>query len=156
MKDEQAKQGLTCPLTGCPFEKLLLSTVAVFITIFAFEWVFHGMYMMPVYEATASLWRTMEESQSLMHYSLIRTFVAALMISALYCWGSKATGCHGGGLVFGLRFGLVIGLLLGGWEFSTYVWMPIPFDMAVSWLVGCVIMGVLIGIVLSLLPCRSE
>lgn len=148
MNNETEKQGLTCPITGCPIKGLLCTTIAVFLTIFGFEWAFHGIYMMPQYEATASLWRPMEESQALMHISIIRTAIAAFVISVLYCWTQRS--CCNGSTAFRIKFGLMVGLLLGMWDFCAYVWMPIPYELALSWLIGGILMGLLVGIVLAI------
>lgn len=129
--------------------KCLIPLVAVFATIFLFEWLFHGVYMMPAYEATASQWRPEEEMQGLWPYCLITKLVMAAVICCLYCMVSK--GCESQGRCYkkGAKFGFKIGLLLGVQQFSSYLWLPIELGMALNWLIGNIIMGVLIGLVLA-------
>ncbi len=152
------RKGLTCPITGCPIARLLVSTLAIFVTIFAFEWAFHGNYMMPLYEETASMWRPEEEMKELFHICIIRILVASVVISVLYCWAGKFSTCCGSHSVFAVKFGAMVGLLLGIWDFGAYSYMPIPMNMATSWLVGDIIMGIMIGIVLALLShcCKKK
>lgn len=143
------KKGMCCPITGCPVKHVLLAAVLVFAVMFGFEWLFHGVYMMPDYEATADLWRSEEEMMGMMHICIIRKALMALAIAGLFCWLGRDCGgikCP----VKGAKFGLLIGLLLGASMFGSYVWMPIPLDMAVKWLVGDVVMGVILGAALGL------
>ncbi len=144
---ECSTEGMSCPLTGCPIRKVILAWIVVFATIFCYEWAFHGMYMMPDYLATAELWRDNVAMQALGHIGLIRIAVMAFVIAGLYCWVARAE--HGCCTKFGIKYGAMIGLLLGIKSFGTYVYMPIPYEMAVKWLIGEVLMGVLIGVVLS-------
>lgn len=145
-------KGMCCPITGCPIKHILFTTAVAFFVMFGFEWVFHGIYMMPDYEATASLWRSEAEMQELFHICLIRKALMALAIGGLFCWLGK--GC--GGIkcpVKGAKFGLLIGLMLGASMFGSYLWIPIPMDMAIKWLVGDMLMGVLVGGILAI-TCR--
>lgn len=141
------KEGMCCPLTGCPVKKVIVAWLFVFATMFGYEWAFHGMYMMPDYLATAALWRDEAEMEAMFHICIIRKAVMAFVIAGLYCWLSRAE--HGCCTKFGIKFGAMIGLLLGINSYSMYAYMPIPHEMAVKWLIGEVLMGVVIGVVLS-------
>ncbi len=133
--------------------KCVVPVSAVFVTLFVFQWIFHGVYMMPQYEATASMWRTQEEMQSLMWVCLVTKLITAFAVTCLYCWLAQA--CPSGGKCYkkGAKFGLKIGLILGAHDFASYAWLPIQMDMAVNWFIGDVIMGVLVGLALAL-SCR--
>ena len=140
-------EGACCPLTGCPIKKLVWSWLAIFLTIFAYEWVFHGMYMMADYAATAEMWRDETAMQELFHVALIRQAIVAFIIAALYGWATSTQ--HGCCTKFDIKFGLMIGLLFGITSFSVYAYMPIPYEMALKWLIGETLMGLIIGVVLS-------
>jgi len=137
-------------MTECKVTKCIIPVIAVFLTIFGFEWLFHGMYMMPQYEATASQWRPMDQMQQFWWVCLSTKLVMAAVITCLYGWMAKGCAMQGKCTGKGVKFGLKIGVLLGAQQFASYVWLPIPMEMAVSWLVGNIIMGILIGIVLSI------
>ncbi len=129
--------------------KCLVPVLAVFATLFGFQWLFHGVYMMPQYEATSSLWRSQEAMQKLWPICLITKFIMAFAITCLYYWIAKKADCGGKCVKTGAKFGFKIGLLLGAHDFASYMWLPIPMNMAVSWFIGDVIMGIVIGIVLA-------
>jgi hypothetical protein len=141
-------EGLCCPISGCPIKHVVILAVTAFAVMFGLEWLFHGIYMMPDYEATASLWRSEAEMQGLFGFCMIRKGLMALAIAGLFGWAGKSCGgitCP----VKGAKFGLLIGLLLGANDFGTYIWMPIPMDMAIKWLIGNTLIGVVLGAVLA-------
>jgi hypothetical protein len=145
------QEGKTCH--RCPVRAVIIPLFAVFFVIFGFEWVFHGVFMMPHYEATKSLWRGPEEMQSLFYVSVIRVFVVSAILNLLYCKLSRGGSCDGKSLKSGICFGLVMGVLLGVWDFGAYAWLPVPITIPAYWFAGDVVMGVLVGITLSFL-CR--
>lgn len=129
--------------------KCLIPIGAVFATIFVFEWLFHGVYMMPAYQATAEHWRPMEEMQQLWPICLLTKLIMAFAITYLYYWIAGSCPSQGKCIKKGAKFGFKIGLLLGAQQFASYIWLPIDMSMAVNWFVGNVIMGVLVGVVLA-------
>jgi len=50
--------------------RLLIAIVAGFIVIFATDWLIHGIWLVPDYEATKALWRPESEMQAHMHWML--------------------------------------------------------------------------------------
>lgn len=132
-----------------PTLKCFIPVAAVFATIFVFEWLFHGVYMMPAYQATASQWRPEAEMQGLWWVCILSKLIMAFAITCLYCWVAKGCESQGKCMKKGAKFGFKIGLLLGAQQFASYIWLPIDMSMAINWFVGNVIMGVLIGVVLA-------
>lgn len=132
-----------------PTLKCMLPVAAVFATIFIFDWLFHGVYMMPSYEATASNWRSKEAMEGLWWVCIVTKLVTAGIITSLYCCVAKSCESQGACVKKGAKFGLKIGLLLGAQQFASYIWLPIDMGMAINWFVGNLILGVLIGVVLA-------
>ncbi len=149
MSNDPLKTGISCPMCGLPLSKAILFTLSLFVTIFFFDWIFHGIYMMPAYEATAALWRSPEAMKEFFHIGLIRQGLTALAVVVLYGLSTQGQGracCK-----HGVRFGLAVGLLLGISQFGGYAWMPIPLEMALSWLAGSLVLGVILGLELTVL-----
>jgi hypothetical protein len=129
--------------------KCLIPVAATFATIFIFQWLFHGVYMMPAYEATASLWRSQEEMQGMMWVCILTKLIMAFAICCLFCWVSKGCESQGKCPAKGAKFGFKIGLLMGAQSFASYMWLPIEMNMATKWFAGDVLMGIIIGVVLA-------
>jgi len=149
-----------CKMKGC-FMPMLVSTVLVALGMFIVEYVIHGIWLMPLYQQTASLWRPMSEMG--MHpWCVVRLLLLAFLFSVLYCKCKKAkmeacgvdgTSCPIKG---SLCFGIVIGLLIGTMSASTYLWMPIPGELAVKWFIGGIAEGIMISLVLGALCFKSK
>lgn len=125
-------------------KRFAFSMIGAFATIFMFESVFHGVVMMPAYAATASVWRIEQEMRQLLPVSLLRQLLEAGILSWIFIRFFEAKGTADG-----LRYGLYLGLLMGIVQFSSVVYLPIPFWMAGAWLAGQALLGTLIGLVLA-------
>lgn len=147
---ESNSEGLTCPLTGCPVKKVLITTIVTFAVTMAFDWLFHGKLMMADYTATASMWRPEADMKAMTDVCILYHAVLAFGVAGLYCYFSKHTECGGACPGKGIRFGFLLGLILGISQFAGYIWMPIPLAMALKWLGGSIAWGVITGYVLSL------
>ena len=163
-----------CSTQGCPIQaclgKMLFTAFPVFLFLFAAGYLTHHVWLMPIYEQTASLWRPKEEMAQ--NFSLLLLYYALLsvVISALFCKLKKAkmescatneADCKIGGkncpIKCGACFGLTIGLLMGIQCAGSYIWTPIPGELAVKWLVADVLQGVGIGIMLALIcHCKKK
>ncbi|NBX67177.1 MAG: hypothetical protein EBQ96_09300 [Proteobacteria bacterium] len=143
-------QGLTCPVTGCPVKNILIMTAAVFVVTFGFDFLYHGVFLKADYEATANLWRSQTEMQAMMGISLLYHAVLALGVGSLYGLVTKNSPCCGACAKTGLKFGFLIGLTVGILMFANYIWVPMPLDLAIKWLVGSLAWGIVTGYVLSL------
>ena len=153
---EHGNTGMTCPITGCPVKKIIIGTVVVAVVTFLFDWIFHGMLLKPDYEATAALWRPEAEMQAMTTFCLIYHFVLAFGVSALYCYFAKSSECKGACPNKGMKFGFFIGLILGISHFASYIWMPIPLELAIKWLVGSIVWGVIVGYVLAMMCSKCK
>lgn len=136
--------------------KMAVPVIAVFAILFVFDWLYHGQFMMPKYQATASVWRPMEEMQGFMWVCLLSKFLTAMVITCLYCCMAKGSECCGKCPKTGMKFGLAIGLLLGLQQWASVIWLPVPMEIPVYWLVGDIIKGVIIGVALAYLKAMCK
>lgn len=113
--------------------KLLLAIVAVFIAWSALDFVIHGVLLASTYEATADLWRPMDEMNMPLMYSVTLVFtVCFVLIYALLVERRSLSS----GILYGTLFGLATGVSMG---FGSYTYMPIPLTLAVSWFAGVLV-----------------
>jgi len=123
--------------------RLLLPIIAVFIFIFAFDFLVHGYLLKGLYKETASLWRP--EGDHKMAFIFASELLFAIMASYIF-----TLNFEGKGIGEGVRYGLLIGLLVGAIQIGTYCYMPIPLALTVAWFAGEVLRGLGAGVVLSL------
>lgn len=124
-------------------KRIILAVIAVFVAWQLLDFVLHGLILMQTYQATASLWRPMNE----MKYGLMRLvgLVSAAAFVVIY-----AGLVHTRSVATGLKFGLLFGAYAGaGMGFGTYCVMPIPPSLALAWFLGsvveCAVAGLLVG-----------
>lgn len=133
----------------------LLASLVIFVFIFAAEFFVHGIWLMPIYEETASLWRSQEEMQQLFPWMFLYQGLVAVLVSTLYCKCRCGLAhvpegqCNPRPSIHALCFGLLTGVLFGVLHAAAYIWTPIPLELAIKWFVANVLEGVCIGAILS-------
>jgi hypothetical protein len=151
MDNKECSTKPECAEKRCCPVRFLLSALAVFVVIFLFEGVFHGVFMMPYYKATASLWRPEADMKNFMYIGLIRQLGTALVFTRLLGCVLKKSECECP-IKTGIKFGFKVGLLIGLANFGSYQWLPLPgLQIPVMWLVGNAVLGVLMGVTLGVI-----
>lgn len=120
-------------------KRIVLAIVAVFVVWSVLDFLLHSVLCGAIYEATAELWRPMDEmNMPLMHSVTLVRAVCLVLIYALLV-GQKSLAA---GLKFGLLFGLAGGFAMG---FGSYSYMPIPVSLAWSWFAGSTVQAIIAG-----------
>ncbi len=128
-------------------KRTILAIVAVFIAWTLLDFIIHGMLLKSTYEATADLWRPMNEmSMPLMYFvTLVFTGCFVLIYGLLIEQKSLASG-----IKFGILFGLATGISMG---FGSYTYMPIPLTLAWGWFIGtwfeAIAAGAIVGAIIK-------
>lgn len=126
-------------------KKCALATIAVFITIFITDFIFHGMIMKSMYEGTAHLWRPQADMQPFMPYMLSGQILIALFFTWIFSHGYK-----GKGAIEGVRYGLLMGGFQTGANLIMYAVTPYPFALTAAWIVFGFVQGMIAGVVAAL------
>ena len=125
----------------------LLAVAVVFVAWSVLDFIIHGMLLTDTYEATADLWRPMEEMKMTIMYAV--TLVVVVCFVAIYAYLVTPKSFRSG-ILYGVLFGLAIGISMG---FGSYSYMPIPLTLAWSWFLGSLveatIAGAIVGAVLK-------
>lgn len=133
-------------------KNLLISGLAVFIVYQVLDFVTHDLLMGPAYDATSQLWRLEEEMMSLMWVM----WVVGLLWSFIFVYLFERMS-EGQGIPEGVKYGFCIGLFtVTPMAYNTYVVMPVPYSMALSWFVYGMIKVMVCGAVLSLVHKRLK
>ena len=121
----------------------LLAIIAIFITWSILDFIIHGILLQSTYEATAELWRPMEEMKMSLMYVVTLLFAACFVTiyGLLVTQKSLASG-----IIFGVLFGLATGISMG---FGSYSYMPIPLELAWSWFFGSLIQAIVAGVIVG-------
>ena len=88
-------------------KKLILAVIVVFVALSVMDFVLHGLILGPTYEATAELWRPMEEIKAWQMH--VVTFLLTIPFVLIYCHliDNKSLA---NGIKYGVLFGLASGI----------------------------------------------
>jgi hypothetical protein len=140
--------------SSCNHKNWIAASIIAFAVAFGYDYLVHGVLLMDMYTATASLWRPEAEMQALGYVCMLSTFVIVTLVAGAYqCWRSKvvcgAVGSSDCPYRKSMGFGLLVGLIIGIVEAKSYVWIAIPAELALAWLAAEVIKWTILGIVLE-------
>lgn len=143
---------MKCPVCGVNIPRYILAVLAAFITVFVFDWLWHGILMMDMYNETAALWRSEAEMSDYFLFMLLMQFVLAKWLVFIY-----TRNVEGKGWTEGLRYGALMGGLGAIFGAQTYAFMPLPVAIPAYWAVGYMIQFILVGLVAALIykPCAK-
>ena len=114
--------------------------LVVFVFIFFFEFLWHGMLMKPMYMETASLWR----NEPMFPVLILGQAVIAFAFTGLYV-SKVGTNCP----VTGAGYGIVIGILCAGGDIIRFSVQPVTTKILWMWIIGGLIefaiAGALVG-----------
>lgn len=138
---------------GMNLKHCVISFIAVFAVIFAFDWIFHGNILHGMYMETSNMWRPETQMRDYYWWMLAGQALFAVFFCMIYCHGAKNTG-----IGEGLRYGALIAALLSSKWLIVYAVVPYPLMLIVYWIIGAFIEFMLAGAVLAWLHkkcCKS-
>jgi hypothetical protein len=119
----------------------LISVAIIVIAWMALDVGFHGIWLMGEYEATAGLWRPMDQMKNgVMNISTIAT---ALFFVLIFCQLVSDKS-----LQKGVKLGVLVGLITGtGSALISYATMPITTTIALGWFLANVTKYTVAGVI---------
>jgi hypothetical protein len=120
-------------------KRTIWAIVAVFIAWSILDFIMHGLLLRSTYEATANLWRPMNQMNMPLMYFVTLVFTSCFVLIYGFLVGQKSLTS---GIRFGALFGLATGISMG---FGSYAYMPIPLTLAFSWFFGSWIEAIVAG-----------
>ena len=124
-------------------KRTIWAVVAVFMAWSILDFILHGLLLRSTYEATANLWRPMDQMNMPLMYFVTLVFSACFVLIYGLLVGQKSLAS---GIRFGALFGLATGISMG---FGSYVYMPIPLTLAWSWFFGSWIEAIAAGVIVG-------
>lgn len=124
-------------------KRTIWAVVAVFIAWSILDFILHGLFLRSTYEATANLWRPMDQMNMPLMYFVTLVFTSCFVLIYGLLVGQKSLAS---GIRFGALFGLATGFSMG---FGSYIYMPIPLTLAWSWFFGSWIEAITAGAIVG-------
>lgn len=125
-------------------KRFFIAALALFVFIFAFEYVMHGILLTNIYSETPQIWRSNEDMAAYIPFNIAIMAMIAIWITFFFTRIYK-----NGGLNNGFKFGVYLGVLSGIQAAGAYFYLPISAMLATAWfaiyLAESVIGGLIIG-----------
>lgn len=131
-------------------KKIILATLAVFITWSILDFILHEYILSSAYQATAYLWRPISEMKTGLVY--IVKLLSALVFVTIYARLIFPKNMNYA-VSFGVLFGVGTGISMG---YGTYSVMPIPYSLAFDWFLGTLVNTLLGGLILGWLVTEKK
>jgi hypothetical protein len=125
--------------------RLFLTGLAILFAWTIVDILMHRLLLRPLYEENPTLWRPFNQLNVVLIYAVTFTLIAIFVLTYWLLISPKSLGA---GIGFGAMLGLALGLGSGG---GTYIHMPIPRALALGWLAGGWLKGVIAGAILGAL-----
>lgn len=126
-------------------KRLILAIIAGWIVIFGTDFLIHGLWLKPDYDATKTIWRPETEMNAHIAWMFFAQFLCAATFVIIW-----AKGFSGGSVGCGAAFGLLMGLFQQVWAIVDYVVIPMPGELAVKWFLSGLAQAILLGIVTAM------
>ena len=124
------------------YKRGFLAFIVAFVFIFFFGFLWHGLLMKPMYNATSSLWR----NEPVFPILILGHAVVAFAFTALYV---SKVGINRASV--GAGYGIILGILACGINIIRFAVEPLTANILLMWFVGDLIcfaiMGALVGMI---------
>ncbi len=124
-------------------KRLILAIAAVFIVVFITDYLIHQIWLMPMYQASASLWRPQDQMCSHIGWLTLAQFLWSMTFVVLWAKGFAEKACP----VCAVMFGLTMGIFFETNSLISYAVQPLPCCLALKWIISGVAQSVLAGLV---------
>jgi hypothetical protein len=121
-----------------------VASIAAFVFIFIFDFLFHGFYLKNTYEEIANLWPPEEAMKRYMVWLTLGQIVISIGFVALFTKAFKR-----GGLAEGAIFGFLVAIIFIGNLLIWYAVSPYPTSLLINLIVSTLIELVLAGIIVA-------
>ncbi len=124
-------------------KSLIISIFVAFATVWATDFLVHGLWLADTYKATASLWRPEAEMMTHMPWMLLTQFLAAAAFTMIFAACVAEKRC----LSCSIKYAISMGVFAGAGQLAMYVVQPLPGSLVAKWFVAAIVQCVVLGIV---------
>jgi hypothetical protein len=130
-------------------KRYVIAAIVLFVFIYIYEAIVHGMLLMPMYLETPNLWRG--EMTAYLPFNIAIIALLALWITFIFTRFYREGGARNG-----LHFGFYLGLLSGIQAAGAYYYLPISAALAGAWFLANLIESVVGGLIIGAIYHRKH
>ena len=127
-------------------KKLILAIVVGYVILMALGYVIHEIWLMPVYQQYATIWRL----EDMMRHKMWINWAGQLLFTVLFAWIYTRGVEDKPWVGQGIRYGMVMTLLaVIPAVLTQYVVYPIPYTLALKWMAAGTVQLIVLGLVVA-------
>jgi glycerol uptake facilitator-like aquaporin len=127
-------------------KRFWLAFVATYIVYQALGFVVHQVWLTPVYQEIAEVFRPREQMDTMVWIFSLTSAVVVLIFCYVF-----TRGYEGRGIGEGVRYGVLMGLFMMVVQaYDSYVIYPLPYHLVLKWFFAGMVTFVVMGIVVAL------
>ncbi len=132
-------------------KKFLAAVVVGYIILMGLGYLIHKIWLMPVYQQYATMWRLEE----VMRHKMWINWVGQLLFTVVFAWVYTRGVEDKPWVAQGVRYGMAMTLLVVIPAVCTeYVVYPIPYTLALKWMLAGAVQLLVLGVIVAGL-CRN-
>lgn len=133
-------------------KRFALACIAAYVVYHALGYLIHEVWLAPVYEEYASVFRPSAEMDSMMWIFFVTSAVLVVMFCFIFTRGYENQGI-GEGIRYGIYMGLFFMVVSA---YDSYVIYPLPYSLTLKWFLSGMGIFIVMGIVVSLIYKSEE
>ncbi len=132
-------------------KKVVAAIVVGYVLLIGLGYVIHGIWLKPVYEQYATVWRLEEVIARKMWINWLGQLLFTVLFAWIYTRGVEEKPWAGQGLRYGMAMTLLAVVPAVCTEYVVY---PIPYSLALQWMAAGAVQLVVLGLVVAFF-CRA-
>ena len=124
-------------------KSLLITIVVAFVTVWATDFLIHGVWLSATYAATKELWRPESEMMAKMPFMFLGQFLIAAAFSMIFAACVAEKRC----ISCSMKFSACIGVMIAAGQIIMYAVQPYPGTLVVKWCVAYIAQVLVLGFV---------
>jgi hypothetical protein len=124
-------------------KSLLITIVVAFVTVWATDFLIHGLWLAGTYKATASLWRPEAEMMAKMPWMLLAQFLVAAAFTMIFAACVAERRC----VKCTVIYSACMGIFSAGGQLMMYVVQPFPGSLVAKWVLAALVQALVLGVV---------
>jgi hypothetical protein len=122
-------------------KSLLLTILIAFVTVWATDFLIHGVWLSATYGATKHLWRPEAEMMAKMPWMFLGQLLVAAAFTLIFAACVAEKRC----LSCTLKYALSLALFAGGGQIIMYAVQPFPASLVAKWCIAYLLQMLLLG-----------
>lgn len=124
-------------------KSLVVTILVAFVTVWATNFLIHGLWLAGAYKATASLWRPEAEMMAKMPWMLLGQFLVAAAFTMIFAACVAEKRC----ISCSIKFAACMGIFASAGQIIGFAVEPYPGSLVAKWVLAAIVQAVVLGIV---------